>query len=170
MIDRMAQDIYGRLARLERELERRRVEVPNAVTPSARCHHSANQSVATGTAKLLDFNTEIWDTDALFDPTNNSVFTIRTAGKYLVVVSLEWAANVTGSRQIAIKRGSTYLAVDSRPAAIAGRQTSMTLSVIVDLAVNDVLTVEAFQDSGGAVVVNSGSPYSPEFMIGWIGP
>jgi hypothetical protein len=142
------------------------------VLPSARAYHDANQSIATGGGgAFLAFNQERWDTDTIHDTvTNNTRLTCKTAGYYSITAGGAWETNGTGSRSIGILlNGATPLAYDNRlaPADINAR---FTVTTVYPLAVNDYVEVAVFQSSGGALNVLTGSNYSPEFSMHWVGP
>ena len=81
---------------------------PGATDISARAYHNTTQSIPNATDTALAMNSEEYDTDTIHDTaTNNSRLTFKTAGKYLVWAEIEWAANGTGERFVAIKKNGT---------------------------------------------------------------
>jgi hypothetical protein len=136
--------------------------------PCARVFHSANQSTTSGVFLSVAFDSERFDTDTIHDTvTNNTRLTCKTAGKYLITASIEIAFNATGTRIATLRlNGVTPLASMSVPAAATGSvPTRLTPTTIYDLAVNDYVEVQAWQDSGGALNVSAAGNYSPEFMM-----
>lgn len=138
--------------------------------PSARVYHNAAQSLANSVATVVAFNSERWDTDTIHDTvTNNSRLTCKTAGRYLIIGTTEYATNATGVRETYIRlNGATPLAADVR-AAVSGLTTAFTIQTYWDMAVNDYVELIAFQSSGGALNLNSTANYSPEFMMTRVG-
>jgi hypothetical protein len=140
--------------------------------PAARAYHNASQSVAHATLTVLALNSERWDTDTMHDPaTNNSRLTVKTAGWYVVTAAAEFAANATGIRQLKVLlNGATPIAVLSQPASTGGNFTRQVVVTAYFFAVTDWVEMEVFQDSGGALNVNSTAQYSPELTMVWVGP
>lgn len=133
---------------------------------SARAHHNASQSIADSTDTALALNSERWDTDTIHDnSTNNPRLTAKTAGKYIVSGSAVFASNATGRRQIFLKKnGSTtysYIEWDTNQNSV----TSMTITTIIDLAVNDYVELMVRQSSGGGLNINSNGNYTPELSM-----
>ena len=136
--------------------------------PTARARHSANVSIAHNTGGLsLSLDTEDFDTDTIHDlVTNNNRLTCKTAGKYLIIGQAAWAANVTGSRQLAIKLNAaeTIIATSQLAAAPIGDTVNLTTTTY-DLAVNDYVILSPFQDSGVSLTLIGGQAYSPVFSM-----
>lgn len=136
----------------------------------ARVYHSANQSILNNTLTALAFDSERVDTDTIHDTaTNNSRLTCKTAGVYSISGTAEYANNVTGNRELAVRlNGTTYIAAIKYPAA-----TLLTSLVVIEtkyaLVVNDYVELIAFQDSGGALNVTASANYSAEFMMARLG-
>lgn len=139
--------------------------------PACRVYHNAAQSIPNVTGTLLAFNSERYDTDTMHDTvTNNSRITIKTAGLYVVTLNFTWPTNGTGERRASIfLNGATQIAFSSTSPAQITTDNGICLATIYKLAVNDYLTVQVYQSSGGALNVNSGSNYSPEFAATWVG-
>lgn len=135
--------------------------------PSARAYHNANQSITTATNTALAFNSERFDTDTIHDTvTNNSRLTCKTAGKYLIQASLEWAPNATGRRLSQLLLNNTNIIDrDDRRPVDAVYPVYNKLACIYDLAVNDYIEVQVLQDSGGALNVVFSGNYTPEFSM-----
>jgi hypothetical protein len=142
-------------------------------------YHNAAQSIATSTSTTLVFNSEHWDTDTIHDTgTNNSRFVCKTAGKYSVQVSVEWAGNATGFRELWVRftlaAGGNMIITDTGlvPSTGSGAMVQNTPARVYDFAVNDYIEVLTYQSSGGALNVNfaTGNAYTPEITMVWLGP
>jgi hypothetical protein len=133
--------------------------------PAAEVWNNANQSIANNAETTLGFNAEQFDTDVIHDTaTNNDRLTCKTAGKYLVYFTLEFAANATGQRYAYIrKNGTSAMAYDINVSAGATLPTTLGHSRVLDLAVNDYVTIVVYQNSGAALNVSSAGNYSPIF-------
>lgn len=141
-----------------------------AEPPSARVYHNANQSISSVGVVALAFNSERFDTDNIHSTsTNNSRLTCKTAGKYLIGGSVDWASNATGQRQLLIRlNGTTYIAPNG-VTPVSGDTTKQGISTLYSLAVNDYVELTVFQTSGGSLNVNSAGDYSPEFWMVKVG-
>lgn len=135
----------------------------------AHVYNNANQNVNDTTWTKLAFNSERFDTDTIHDnSTNNSRLTCNTAGKYLIIGNVTWDNNTTNSRYLSILlNNGTFLTNNHFSAAIAN--VDQSVSIIYDLAVNDYVELQVYQDSGGTRTVNYYDAYSPNFMMHRIG-
>ena len=139
--------------------------------PAVRVFHNTTQSLTTATLTALAFNSERFDqaggsASTMHDTvTNNTRLTALYAGIYQVSGTIEFAANSTGDRAIAIRvgpTGPTIIAYHQMTAAASGN-SRMSISTIYNLAVNDYFELMAFQTSGAGLNVTSTANYSPEF-------
>lgn len=138
---------------------------------NARVYHNAAQSISTASWTPLAFNSERFDTGGgatsglHHNSTNNSRFTIATAGVYTVWAGIEWQGNASGSFRIMriTVNGSTEIAHQSQPGASAGQR--MSLSTIWSFSANDYVEVFVFQNSGSTLTVAGDNNYSSEFAI-----
>lgn len=111
----------------------------HAVNPSCKVFSDVAQQIATNTDTSVSFNTVIFDTDAIFNASNSTRLTAKTAGKYLVTSSIH-LANSTGSTLGVIlkKNGVLDFANDARDMSAYNQ---FTISSIVELNVNDYVEV-----------------------------
>jgi hypothetical protein len=132
----------------------------------ARVYNNAALSINNSTLTVLTFNSERWDTDTIHSTgSSTSRLTCKTAGRYLISVTVEWANNATGRRGVNLRlNGATVIAVNNETPLSTGA-TGMNTTTVYDLAVNDYVEVQVFQDSGGSLNINAGGNYSPEFMM-----
>lgn len=133
--------------------------------PACRVHRTTDQSIPDATVTAVTFNSETYDTDTMHSTASNtSRITFTTAGIYLVTASVYWPPNATGLRTVHIrKNGSTYLAIDQRPTAGAAFSTAMSTSTSDSFAAGDYVECVVWQNSGGALNVETGNFYSPIF-------
>jgi hypothetical protein len=142
-------------------------------TEGARVYHDANQSIAPNTATALAFNSERYDTDGIHDPsTNNSRLTCKTAGKYLIMGNIQWAASASETERTARIRlnGSAYIAVVGQIQR-GTYSLCQVVSTIYDLDLDDYVELVVRQGTNGSIDVECppGHEYSPEFMMQRIG-
>jgi hypothetical protein len=119
---------------------------------------SAAQSVSNATWTAITWNQENYDTDAFHDnSSNNTRITIPAGngGKYLIASSLFNPSNSSGARLIRFQKNGSPLYYGTWMNAVNGHSTSIVASQVFDLAVSDYIEVDLFQDSGGALNVNS---------------
>lgn len=122
------------------------------VVPNAKATRMASQSIPNNATTEIVWDTEDWDTDTIVDVAgaNPERLVARTAGKYHVSAGVSWGSNTTGIRQILIRVNGSSHAYNAGDAP-NGIQWRRTLSVDVNLSVNDYVTVGLYQNSGGAL-------------------
>ncbi len=131
--------------------------------PAAMIAGNAGQSLTSGAWALVAFPTTSYDTDSMV--TSTSRITIKTAGRYSIAAKVTIAANATGIRRIMVRKnaggsstGGTELYVETTGAiGAAGVKTPVSIpsGPEFQLAVNDTLEVFAYQDSGGALTIDT---------------
>ena len=120
---------------------------------------SAAQSVSNATWTAITWNQENYDTDAFHDTsTNNTRITIPAGkgGKYLIASNLKNVANSSGSRLLKIQKNGADIFYGNWMSAVNGHSTITVASQVIALAVADYIEVNLYQDSGGALDVESG--------------
>ncbi len=135
----------------------------------ARVYNNANISVPDNTLTLLTYNSERWDTDTIHDnSTNPGRLTCKTAGVYLINVSVEFASNSAGVRLLRLRvNGSTTIGEIYLPATAGA--VRFFVSTIYSLAVDDYVESLVYQDSTVSLNVLVSGNRSPEFMMQRIG-
>jgi hypothetical protein len=132
--------------------------------PRCRVTNSANISINNTTATALTFNTETNDSGGMHSTTSNtSRVTVPSGGDgwYVITGNVEFAANATGQRAIAILlNGTSNIATERAVAASAAANTQLSIATQYPLAAGDYIELTAYQSSGGAlnVVATGGSP------------
>jgi hypothetical protein len=134
--------------------------------PCARVYHNAAQSVTNNALTALAFNSERFDTDAIHDTvTNNSRLTATTAGKYQITGSAQFAGNANGVRIVQIRKGGATVLASQTTINIGANAMDLTITTLEDMAAGDYVELVIYQDSGGALNINSIGNRSPEFMM-----
>lgn len=123
---------------------------------AARASRVTNQSIPNNTVTLATYTTEDFDNDNMINlagSTTNVV--VQTAGLYLVTGSATWATNAVGVRETAILKNGTLVAGfrAANNGAVLGSGTPCTH--LVSCVATDILTMQVFQTSGGALNVTS---------------
>lgn len=125
-------------------------------------YHSTTQSVNSSTDTKLEFNTEHFDTHGFHSTVSNTTrITIPSglAGKYLIGGSVIWDGNTTGTRFLGIRKNGAAI-----PGANAKGQPPtpglvQNTHIFIDLAVNDYIELNVWQDSGGSRTVGSANDW-----------
>ena len=129
-------------------------------TTGARVSITGNQSISTGTATEINFDTEDFDTEGYHDNvTNNTRLTIPEDGIYVVRGQVRWADNVTGKRTLTIRlnaTGNSIALVDDLPTTTNFRQD---IGLIYEFSQGDFIELRGIQDSGGNLDVVSGNTH-----------
>lgn len=156
---------------LDREFEKLRDKFKAWFRPaliSARVYNTGNLSINNTTFTDLTFDSERWD-DAAFHSTssNTARLTIPQPGRYAIGACVRFAVNATGHRQVRLLvDGSTEIARVSQMAVTTGSiATMMEVFSVSELGAGQYVTVQVYQDSGGALNVEAQGNYSPEFWI-----
>lgn len=129
---------------------------------SARVIKQSNQSIPSAVNTAIALTGARYNASGIWTAGASTRFTCNTAGKYLIGGCLSFAANATGTRQIAILlNGVTYIAAQQGSA----NATNYSVCTVYNLAVNDYVQLMAYQDSGAALDVVSISAFSLEFYM-----
>jgi hypothetical protein len=136
-------------------------------TEGARVHQNANQNINNTTWTPVTFNTEEYDTDTIHDAGDPTKLTCKHAGKYIITGQITWGDdNSSGIRYLSIIVNSTTIA---QAAHAAAAYLTMEIMTVYNLSVNDVVTLNVYQDSGNTRLIGYYSLYSPIFTIQRIG-
>lgn len=118
--------------------------------PACSCSDASGQTLTTATATILNCGAESLDNDAMHSTvTNNSRITAQTAGRYLFVCTVEFAANTTGIRQVFFKKGGATVLQGFRQNATSSFNAIFQATQVIVLAVGEYIELEAYQSSGG---------------------
>ena len=116
--------------------------------PNLSLRQAVAQSLTNATFTALTFDTEVVDTDSMW--TSGTDITVKTAGLWQIVGHVSYASNATGGRLACIYVNGTEVR-RTAVQAVNGLQTTVPISFMTQLAVNDVVTLRAYQASGGAL-------------------
>ncbi|MFI5267816.1 MAG: hypothetical protein ACHQ7M_10610, partial [Chloroflexota bacterium] len=147
----------------------------NLRQPSCRVYRTSAQSIPNNSQTVLSFTTARHDTMSAINPMwtvgDPTHVMVRTPGIYIVTALVEFAANGTGERTVAIfdTASNQFFAIDER-VAVSGDSTDITCSsgpFYVPAASS--FQVYVFQNSGGALNVDASPAYTPELAVAMIG-
>lgn len=143
--------------------------------PMGAVNRSSNQSISDATDTAVQWNAEDFDlpsAEAAHDNSSNpSRYTVKTAGKFFVAASVQFAANATGGRDLwfSVNGANAYYKARLHTASASANSFVLASGLLpVSLVVNDYIEVFVRQSSGGALNVSSGSYFSAIWMgIRW---
>lgn len=153
------------------------------ILPGCRVLREAKQSIPNKTYTPILFNVaDRYDTDAMHDPvTNSDQIVIKTAGTYSISGFLSIEGNATGLRNVVLTRnavaaafppdGLAEMAVPAMAAPEAGAAgNALTISAIATFAVNDIIRMAVWQNSGGALNTMGGDGvHTAELAVQFVG-
>lgn len=145
------------------------VEALKLNQPRVRVQRNTTQSISTGSATAISFNTELHDLGGgmwvIGSPTR---LTAPIAGLYLCGAAAEFAANATGNRQVQIMVNGSENHRITIPSVGSGLATRVMAASLVSLAASDFIEFNVFQDSGGSLNLTNGGnmPYGWAVRVG----
>jgi hypothetical protein len=158
----MTSDLSGVLT-----LQQNGVSLPNGgVAPAFSAYASSNISIPNNTFTKVAFQTEEFDTNSNYDNATNYRFTPTVAGYYQVNSQIAWGVTTTTSGTIiAIYKNGTRFKDGSGiiGSNVWGNQNNVACLISMNGS-TDYIEVYAYQNSGGAVNVNSGGPNNTYFQ------
>lgn len=145
--------------------------------PIAKVSVTANQPVASGapgTSQILNWDSAPADGDGMFDPSNPSFLTIRTAGWYRILLRLRWASGSASERVADVLVNGTADPLNMT----ATCTTTMGGSGVVDqqcfayehLAAGAALYASVFQNSGGSLNLLPNGSYGTCMTVAYADP
>jgi len=133
---------------------------------------TANQSIANASTVTVTWDNEVFDSGGFHDnSTNNSRVTIPSgkAGKYLLIVNINWAANTTGYREVRFTKNGTIISYAKIVTPTVSEAIMLQLHYIADAAVADYFDVRVEQTTGGALNCIGANTYATNFQVEYLG-
>lgn len=123
---------------------------------------SATQSISNNSWTALTYDTEGADDFSMFSTSYPSRVVLPGAGVYLVSAYVSFATNTTGTRGMGIRfNGSSWMALDTRPAVTTAGPTFMTIQGVVPYVNSgDYIEIHVYQDSGGSLSTQTTSMWT----------
>lgn len=124
-------------------------------TPAFLAYQTGAQTISTATPTKIQFNTELFDTNGMYDHSTNYRFTPTTAGKYVVGAKIKYN-NVASARLYTMiyKNGSEYERTEKRNDS-TGTDPDPISNLIIDFnGSSDYVEVYGLQESGGNIDTN----------------
>lgn len=118
----------------------------------------------SGGVQTLLFNGEYEDIGDMYSVVlSASRITFKEPGFYVVFANIEFVSNAVGNRGVNIRRnGGAYIAGDTRPTC-SGLITQCIAVTGRSFLIGDYIEAQAYQSSGGSLVINAVGDYSPVF-------
>jgi hypothetical protein len=159
MIDAGAmRDLYGRVTKLEHDLERRRVEVPTYL--------------ASSTLTAITFDSESYDFGGLHTG-SSSRLVAQLAGVYAVDACLYWnGSSGTFTSLYLYLSATTRFAQSTEDSGgnLGGNGCLQTISGQTYMAAGDYVELYAYQVIGSAILSNALVPTAPSLAMVRVGP
>jgi hypothetical protein len=115
-------------------------------------YNSGTQSCANTALVQLTFDVDVYNTDTNHATANR--LTATTAGKYVIVGSIGWAANGTGYRLMRIYKEGTDIIAEQYFAAVSSSANHyMNVSAQIYLDATEFVILQVEQGSGGSLDV-----------------
>lgn len=134
---------------------------------------NATQSIShTATFTRVQFGTEVYDTDAMFDPAANTRITFRTAGVYSVTGGARWADDPDGVRTIGLVPDDgflQFLAADTR-VNNGSQPVRHSVSTVACFPAGSFLELRAIQNAGNPLDINNLDSPQTHMSATWLAP
>ena len=112
-------------------------KVSNLMYPAFEAYLSSDQSVSNGVVTKVQINTEVFDTDNMYDNSTNYRFTPTVAGKYYVYASIKLFGNgdIENSVTHIYKNGSLYRGAAFDPVNVSNAMNASNLfnAAVIDM-------------------------------------
>ncbi len=139
--------------------------------PGARVHRTSNQSIPHNTITAISFDSENYDNDNMWEGvTNPDRITIQTAGIYLIIGQVHWAAHAAGFRALLLSHDPKGIIAQVRtgmdPTTDEWRGQ---ITTTWQCDIGDFFKLSVYQSSGAPLNVrydNSQSPVLSAVRIG----
>jgi len=130
--------------------------------PAFEAYLSSDQSVSNATATKVQINTEVFDTDNMYDNSSNYRFTPTVAGKYYVYASIKLFGNgdIEASNTHIYKNGSIYRGAAFDPVNTSNAMNASNLFNAATISMNgssDYLEIFGLVQSGGTTTLEAGT-------------
>lgn len=141
------------------------------IRPAARVRRTTSQSIPTGdTFTAITFDLEVFDQRDFWSSTDPTMFVAPQDGLYLFGGNGIWAANATGTRELALRLdGTTIIQTVDQATTGASNTPASHISYQYRLGVGQTVELMARQESGGALNLTAEADDSIVFWIVYLG-
>jgi hypothetical protein len=144
-----------------------------ADVPRVSATHTSDQAIGTGAWNALSLTTEHFDNSPMHSvASNTNRLTFIQAGVYLVTSYIVWDTSTAGGNRGVrwVKNGATVPMEFLLPASLFTVDLGMYHARLIEVAANDYLDLEVFQDSGGNLTLDGTTEAQrPLFQAVWVG-
>lgn len=124
------------------------------MTPTFQAKLSADQTLSNATISKVNFNTEVFDADNVYDNSTNYRFTPGVAGKYYISAQTDFeGSDITANWIYVYKNGSQHWG--SHHDASGHTYTTQAIGVIVEANATDYFEIYAYLDTTGTPKVKA---------------
>lgn len=143
-----------------------RLDAQEAVPAFCTVYSAVEQELADATTTAVAFEEETTSTDPMHDTeTNNSRVAAPITGTYFVCGSVEFEANATGYRELAIRKEGTTIQALNRVANLGGSDTTpVFVSAAVYLEEDEYVELVAKHTAGGPLSLMPGNG-GPQLVV-----
>lgn len=129
-------------------------------------YQNISQSLLTGVWVPVTLDAEDYDTADMFASDNKIV--VKRAGPYIVDCLVTFLNNAIGFRYVRMLKGTSLIASFALPALGGGSYTRIPISLQIDFAADDEITIEAQQTSGESLglVTGAGGTFLAALRVG----
>jgi hypothetical protein len=122
---------------------------------------SANQSIPSGTNTPVTWQTAIYDTSGIYNPSNPTRLTVPAGvTKVRLAAQIVFGSNATGKRDVLIQKNGS-LNYDGRATTnalpVTGTSQTMTVNItspVLEVTQGDYFEILVYQNSGGSLTVD----------------
>lgn len=138
---------------------------PRSYVPQVKLRRVASQTVSSATRTLISWDTVDRNTDSMFTLSNPTQVTVQTAGSYGLDVELAWGSS-PGVGDFMVLWALLNGTVTSVNAVSADEQvdtdfTRLHISTVLpNLTTGNTVYVMVYQNTGGSVNIDTGTPVS----------
>ena len=120
-------------------------------TPAFHCTMSGSQTIANATTTILQYDTEVYDTDSAFN-TSNYTFTAPSAGKYFFKIATMgiFCDSTTEICIIGVYVNGTQYQKTTHNRGTVQTDTSFFHESIVPLSASDAVTAKIYHNQGSS--------------------
>lgn len=118
---------------------------------------------SSGNWLSITYNQERYDTSNMWDSGSPSRLTAQRPGTYMVGGHVVFDSNATGIRFVRLIVNNTGEMAHQGPIAATSNLPRFSICGLTELGRGDYVEMDAYQNSGGTVLIDGGTGYSCEF-------
>lgn len=149
-------DSYAEINASEFRLNSAKFSRPNVVG-------TFSQNIPTGAVTQINTVTAVQDSYGIL---NTSAFVLPRAGTWEIGITGRWASNATGQRQLRMQLNGVDYYYMPEATAVAGTLQGQLMVIRDTFAAADQINFQAFQNSGGNLVIGNGARCWAELIEG----